>query len=187
MSTAFATTPTSIAGVFVVKRVRRGDHRGFLARLFSADDFAELGWNTPIAQINHTYTAARGAIRGMHYQYPPKAEKKLVMCVRGAVADVAVDLRDGSPTLLRHHMETLSADNGCALLIPEGCAHGFQTLTDDAELLYLHSEFYAPAHEGGVSALDPLLSIAWPEPVGAMSDRDGKHPPLTPQYEGIRL
>ncbi len=102
------------------------------------------------------------------------------MCLKGAVCDVAVDLRRGSPTFLRHHMETLSADNRRALLIPEGCAHGFQTLTDDVELLYLHSEYYSPAITRAASAaLDPVLGIAWPEPVGVMSDRDRSHPPLT--------
>jgi dTDP-4-dehydrorhamnose 3,5-epimerase len=187
MSAAFITTPAALAGVLTVERVRRGDHRGFLSRLFSADEFAHWGWNGPVVQINQTYTAAKGTIRGMHFQFAPKAEKKLIMCLKGAVCDVAVDLRQASPTLLRHHMETLSADNRRALLIPEGCAHGFQTLTEDVELVYLHSEYYAPEHEGGVSALDPALAIAWPEPVSAISDRDKNHPPITAAYEGLRL
>jgi dTDP-4-dehydrorhamnose 3,5-epimerase-like enzyme len=106
-----------------------------------------------------SYTAARGTIRGMHFQFAPKAEKKIIFCLKGAVCDVAVDLRRGSRAFLRHHMETLTADNGRALLIPEGCGHGFQTLTDNVELIYFHSEYYAPDHEGGVSALDPMLAI----------------------------
>jgi dTDP-4-dehydrorhamnose 3,5-epimerase len=187
MSGSLSVGATALPEVFTIERSRRGDSRGYLSRLFSADDFSGCGWNKPIVQINHTYTAARGTIRGMHFQFAPKAEKKIVLCLKGAVCDVAVDLRHGSPTFLRHHMETLSADNGRALLIPEGCGHGFQTLTGDVELIYFHSEYYAPAHEGGVSALDPILAIPWPEPVGGMSERDGTHPPLTSSYEGLRL
>ena len=185
MSGTFAATLTPISGVVCVERRLRGDDRGFLARLFSADEFASLGWIVPVAQINHTYTAKKGAIRGMHFQVPPKAETKLVTCLRGAVCDVAVDLRNGSPTLLKHHKEVLSAENLRALLIPEGCAHGFQALTDDVELLYLHSEFYSPSHEGGVRPLDPMLAIAWPEAPAALSDRDRQHLLLTPDFEGL--
>jgi dTDP-4-dehydrorhamnose 3,5-epimerase len=187
MSATFAATLTPISGVVCVDRRLRGDHRGFLARLFSADEFASLGWDGPVAQINHTYTAKKGAIRGLHFQVPPKAEKKLVTCLRGAVCDVAVDLRNGSPTFLQHHMEVLSARNPRALLIPEGCAHGFQALTDEVELLYLHSEFYSPCHERGVRPFDPMLAIVWPEEVVTLSDRDRQHSLLTPNYEGLRL
>jgi len=187
VSEAFAAALTPIDGVVRVERRLRGDRRGFLARLFSADQFAEWGWNVPVAQINHSYTARKGAIRGMHFQVPPKAEKKLVTCIRGAVCDVAVDLRNGSPTFLQHHKEILSAENLVALLIPEGCGHGFQALTDDVELLYLHSEFYSPSHEAGVCPLDPALAIAWPQEAVALSDRDRQHPLLTSNYEGLRL
>src|SRR5262249_28487398 len=130
---------------------------------------------------------AKGTVRGMHFQFAPKAEKKIILCLKGAVCDVAVDLRRDSPTFLGHHTETLSADNRRALLIPEGCAHGFQTLTDDVELIYFHSEYYAPDHEAGVSALDPMLAIRWPEPVSLMSERDRSHPPLTSSHEGLRI
>jgi dTDP-4-dehydrorhamnose 3,5-epimerase len=187
MSHSFSVGVTALPGVFIVERMRRGDHRGFLSRLFSADDLPEWGLDKPIVQINHTYTAAKGTIRGMHFQLAPKAEKKLVMCLRGAVCDVAVDLRCGSSAFLQHHMETLSAENRRALLIPEGCGHGFQTLTDEVELIYFHSEYYAPDHEGGVSALDPILAIPWPEPISAMSERDRGHPLVTSSYEGLRL
>jgi dTDP-4-dehydrorhamnose 3,5-epimerase len=187
VSETFATSLTPIAGVVRVERRLRGDHRGFLSRLFSADEFAPLGWTDPIAQINHTYTAKKGAIRGMHFQVPPKAEKKLVTCLRGVVCDVAVDLRKGSLTFLKHHKEVLSAENLTALLIPEGCAHGFQALADDIELLYLHSASYSPSHEGGVRPLDPMLAIEWPEEAAALSDRDRQHPLLTSDYEGLRL
>jgi dTDP-4-dehydrorhamnose 3,5-epimerase len=187
MSGDFSVGATALPEVFTIERARRGDHRGFLSRLFSADELSGWGWDKPIVQINHTYTAARGTIRGMHFQFAAKAEKKIIMCLKGAICDVAVDLRRGSPAFLRHHMETLSADNCRALLIPEGCGHGFQTLTDDVELIYFHSEYYAPDHESGVSALDPMLAIPWPEPVGVMSERDKSHPPLTSRHEGLRI
>ena len=187
MSGDFCVGATTLPDVFTIKRARRGDDRGFLSRLFSADEFSEWGWVKPIAQINHTYTAARGTIRGMHFQCAPKAEKKIIFCLKGAVCDVAVDLRRGSRAFLRHHIEILSADNRRALLIPEGCGHGFQTLTDNVELIYFHSEYYAPDHEGGVCALDPMLAIPWPEPAGVMSERDRSHPLLTSSYEGLRL
>ena len=155
MGEAFSAKPTAIKGVHLIERHLRGDDRGFLARLFSADEFVPLGWDGAIAQINHTYTSAGGTIRGLHFQRAPRSEKKLVICLRGTVCDVAVDLRKGSPTFLQHHKEILSADNHRALLIPEGCAHGFQTLSDDVELVYLHSERYSPESEGGVSASSP--------------------------------
>jgi dTDP-4-dehydrorhamnose 3,5-epimerase len=171
----------------VIERQKLGDHRGFLTRLFCAEELAAAGWNKPIAQINHPFTAAKGTIRGMHFQHPPKAEKKLVTCIRGAICDVAADLRHGPASFLKHHCEVLSAENNRALLIPEGCAHGFQALTDDVEILYFHSEAYHAPSEGGVSPLDPRLAIPWPLPAGTMSDRDRAHPLLTPDFEGLRL
>ena len=183
----FTLTPTPLAGVTRVERQRLGDHRGFLSRLFCAEELAPAGWDGPIAQINQTYTQARGTIRGMHFQHPPAAEIKLVICLRGAVLDVALDLRAGSPTFLAHHAETLSSENQAALLIPRGCAHGFQALTEDVELLYLHSHAYSAALEGGVSPLDPAIGIGWPLPAGPMSNRDLSHPPLTAAFEGLRV
>ena len=164
-----------------------GDTRGFLSRLFRADELAAAGWKKPIAQINHTSTARRGTVRGMHFQRPPHAEMKLVTCIRGEVWDVAVDLRRGSSTFLHWHAEQLSAQNRCALLIPEGFAHGFQTLTDDVELLYCHSESYTPAAEAGLHPHDPAMAISWPLPVTELSARDGQHPLLTAAFKGIEL
>jgi dTDP-4-dehydrorhamnose 3,5-epimerase len=187
MSGEFVTTLTAIKGVVAVERHPRGDHRGYLARLFCMDELAPVGWDSPIAQINHTYTAKSGTIRGLHFQSPPTAEKKLVVCLRGMICDVAADLRKDSATFLQHHKEILSAENHKALLIPEGCAHGFQTLTNDVELIYLHSEKYSASHEGGVSPFDETLAISWPKPVSAISDRDRLHPALTSNYEGLRL
>lgn len=126
-------------------------------------------------------------MRGMHYQHPPHAEMKLVNCLRGAVLDVAVDLRSGSPTFLQWQAEELSAENRRSMLIPEGFAHGFQTLTDDCELLYFHSVTHVPGSEGALSALDPRLDIGWPIEITEMSERDRLHPRLTDQFTGLIL
>ena len=129
----------------------------------------------------------RGTVRGLHFQYPPHAESKLISCLRGAVWDVAVDVRLGSPTFLHWHAERLEDGCASALLIPPGFAHGFQALTDDAELLYLHSADYTPNHEGGLSAHDARLAIQWPLPVRNLSDRDAGHAPLDVRFEGVEV
>ncbi len=164
-----------LPGLKLIQRKPLGDARGFLARLFCAQELAPAGWTSAIVQINHTHTARSGTVRGMHYQKPPHAEMKLVSCLQGKIWDVAVDLRKGSPTFLQWHAEELSADNHRALLIPEGFAHGFQTLSDDVHLIYCHSEAYHPASEEGLNALDPRLGIAWPLTIIELSDRDSTH------------
>jgi dTDP-4-dehydrorhamnose 3,5-epimerase len=180
-------TPTDIAGVFVVERPIHGDERGFLSRLFCADTLRAAGWTKPVVQVNHTFTAKAGGVRGMHFQHPPHAEMKLVSCLSGEVWDVAVDLRRGSPTFLRWHAEPLSADNRRALLIPEGCAHGFQALVDGCELIYCHSAAYVPDAEGGVTHDDPMLGIRWPLPVVDLSLRDANHSPLSTEFSGLSV
>ena len=174
-----------LAGLKRVTRQRLGDHRGFLSRLFCANELAQAGWHKPIAQINHAYTAALGTVRGMHFQRPPEAEMKLVSCIRGEVWDVAVDLRRGSPTFLRWHAEPLSAVNGHALLIPEGFAHGFQALTDDVELLYCHSAAYSPSADAGLNPRDPALAIHWPLAIANISARDAQHAMLDTHFQGF--
>ena len=181
----FDVDATPIAGLMRVRRKPIADARGFLVRLFCADDLRDAGWGAGVAQVNHTKTVQRGSVRGLHFQRAPKAEKKLVHCLRGEVWDVAVDLRRGSPTFLRWHAETLSADNGVALLIPEGCAHGFQTLVDDVEMLYIHSLAYSAAEEGGVHPRDARLAIAWPLPIAQLSPRDEAHAPLGADFSGL--
>lgn len=176
---------TPIAGLKRVRRTRLADARGFLARLFCADELREAGWDCAVAQINHTRTVKRGSVRGLHFQHPPRAEKKLVHCLRGEVWDVAVDLRRGSPTFLHWHAERLSADNGVALLIPEGFAHGFQTLADDVEMLYVHSVAYSASDEGGVHPRDVRLAIDWPLPIEQISPRDDAHSPLAVDFQGL--
>jgi dTDP-4-dehydrorhamnose 3,5-epimerase len=177
---------TPIHGLRRVTSLPLGDHRGYLARVFCADELAEAGWGASVAQINLTHTRQAGTVRGLHFQHPPHAELKLVRCLRGEVWDVVVDLRHDSPTFLRWHAEKLSADNLAALLIPQGCAHGFQALVDGVDMLYLHSAAYAPSHEDGLRATDPRLGIQWPHPITEMSSRDAGFALLTPSFAGIR-
>lgn len=178
---------TPLAGLKIIQRRCIEDSRGYFSRLFCADELLHLGFPGAIAQINQTLTRHCGAVRGMHFQNPPHAEVKLVSCLRGRVFDVVVDLRRGSPTFLSWYSVVLSAENRKSLLIPEGFAHGFQTLTDDCELLYLHSTAYAPAAEGALNALDPRLAIDWPLPIGDMSARDQQHLNLESDFPGIKL
>jgi len=179
MSDRFTIEPTPLAGLAVLARHPRRDHRGFLERLFCEHDLAGLlPAGRRIVQINRTLTCEPGTVRGMHFQHPPHAELKIVSCLRGAVFDVAVDLRPGSATFGRWHGVTLTAAAATALVIPEGFAHGFQSLEPDTELLYFHTAAFVAGAEGAVNALDPALAIRWPLPVAAMSDRDRGHPPL---------
>ena len=183
----FQIADTPIAGLKIVERSRRSDERGFLARMFCAEELAPAGWSKPIAQINHTLTRHPGAVRGLHFQFPPHAEMKLVNCIRGEVWDVAVDLRRGSPTFLNWFGARLSAENGQALLIPEGFAHGFQALAADCELIYFHTRAYHPAGEGGVHPEDPGLAIRWPQAIAELSARDQGHPMLSSDFQGISV
>ncbi|MGZ8261281.1 MAG: dTDP-4-dehydrorhamnose 3,5-epimerase family protein [Caldimonas sp.] len=181
----FAIRPTPIDGLVVVERRPIGDERGSLTRLFCADELAAAGWSEGIAQINLTTTAGRGTVRGLHYQQAPHAETKLVSCLHGEVWDVVVDLRRHSASFLRWHAERLSETNRLALLVPKGCAHGFQTLADNVEMLYLHSAAHAPDAEAGLHPLDPRLAICWPLPVEAMSARDHGHPWIGADAAGV--
>jgi len=176
-----------ISGVYALERRRICDHRGFLTRLFCADELTAVGWRWPIVQVNHGYTKSIGTVRGLHYQIPPYSEAKLVSCIRGSVWDVAVDLRAGSPTFLRWYAQELSADNGTALLIPPGCAHGFQALTDNTELLYLHSGLHIPSADSGLNPRDPRLNIPWPLSVNTISDKDSNCQMIDSDFRGLEL
>ena len=178
---------TRISGVLIVECDVFADDRGAVMPAWVAGEFAARGLHDTFVQWNIVRNHRRGTLRGMHYQRPPLAEVKLVRATRGAIFDVAVDLRPDSPTFLRWHAEPLSADNGSALLIPPGFAHGFQALSDHAELLYCHSAAYVPAAEAGLHPADPRLSIAWPLPVGHLSPRDAGQAWLTEEFEGVRL
>ncbi len=176
---------TPLSGLVLVQRKAIEDDRGFLSRFFCAEEFCEAGLNKPIAQMNHTLTRKKGAVRGLHFQHSPHNEIKLVSCLKGEIWDVAVDLRRDSPTFLHWHGEILSATNRKSLLIPEGFAHGFQALTEDCELIYLHTAFYHPESEDALNVADPKLNITWPLPIGDLSNRDRSHAFIDEKYQGV--
>lgn len=177
--------PLQLSGLTLVQRNQLTDSRGHFARLFSYGELKEAGWTRPVRQINHSFTQKRGTVRGLHFQHAPHAETKLVTCLHGAIWDVGVDLRRDSPTFLQWHAEHLSADNANALLLPAGFAHGFQTLTDDVELLYVHDHDYVTASDDGINPLEPRCAIHWPLPVESLSDKDAMRPLLSVDFSGI--
>jgi dTDP-4-dehydrorhamnose 3,5-epimerase len=178
-------TPTPLAGSFVIDLAPYTDSRGWFARTYCKNEFAQIGHTKEWVQINHSFTAAKGAVRGMHYQLPPHSEIKMVRCIAGAVYDVVVDIRQHSPTFLQWFGTTLSATNKKMLYIPEGFAHGFQTLADNCELIYHHTEFYTAGAEGGISHSDAAVGIQWPLAVTDISARDNEHPLLNETFKGI--
>jgi dTDP-4-dehydrorhamnose 3,5-epimerase len=178
---------TALRGVFVVDRAAIVDERGYFERMFCRDELREMDIQFDVAQINHTLTKRRGSLRGLHFQFPPRSEIKLVSCLKGRVFDVAVDLRRGSPTYLKWHAEELSASSHRSLLISQGIAHGFQALEDESELLYVHSQFYARSFEGGFNPKDDTIGINWPLAVTEMSARDRGLPFVTADFSGIAL
>lgn len=176
---------TTISGVMVVETCTQVDHRGAFARLYCERELTPVIGNRRIVQMNYSRTSIAGAVRGMHFQRPPYAEMKFVRCLKGKVWDVAVDLRADSPTFLKWFAVELSPGNARMLVVPEGCAHGFQSLEAESELLYLHSSFYNPEAEGGVRHDDPRLGITWPLPVADISARDISHPFIGPDFKGM--
>ena len=168
--------PTPIPGCVVVAPARHADARGHFARTWDGAAFAAHGLSPVVAQCSVSFNEQRGTLRGMHFQRAPHAEAKLVRCTRGALWDVCLDLRPGSPTFRQWHAETLTEDNGAALYVPEGCAHGFLTLADATGVLYMITAPYAPESAGGVRYDDPAFAIAWPEPVRVIHDRDASYP-----------
>lgn len=187
MSGRFDVHATALPGVARIGRKPIGDERGWLERMFCADELAELIGPRSIAQVNRTRTRRTGTVRGLHYQLPPSAETKIVSCIRGAIFDVAVDVRRGSPTFLAWHAETLDEENRQSLYVPEGFAHGFQALADDTEILYFTTSAYSPPLEQGIHPLDPRVAVAWPLPVEHLSDRDAGHPWLDAGFTGVAL
>lgn len=167
---------TLIEGVWIVEPERHEDERGFFARIWDADEFAERGLDRRLAQRSISYNALRGTLRGLHYQGAPHAEAKLVRCTSGAIWDVAVDLRSNSPTQCGWFGVELSAENRLALYVPEGCAHGFLTLTADTEVEYQISERYHPDAGRGVRWDDPAFAIGWPGEVAVINERDRSYP-----------
>ena len=179
-------TPTPLAGLTLIDTSPVGDERGCFVRVSCEVELAGLLADLHFRQANLSTTARRGTVRGLHFQHPPHADAKLIRCLRGRVFDVAVDLRAGSATLLHWHAVELDADGQREVFIPAGFAHGFQTLTDEVELLYLHTADWDPASEGRLRPDDPALGIAWPMAVTLMSERDRDAPLLDPSFEGIR-
>jgi len=176
---------TKIPGLHVIENSPASDQRGSFARLFCMDELSGILGDRSIVQINQSKTNQVGAIRGLHFQYPPHAEMKFVRCLRGRVWDVALDLRAGSATFMQWHAQELSADNNMMMVIPEGCAHGFQVLEADSELLYLHTAPYRPSAEGAVRYNDPLPAISWPLPPVDLSARDAMHPFFDQNFRGL--
>ncbi len=168
--------PTALPGVFVLEPERREDERGFFARTWCQREFAARGLNARLVQCSMSFSKRRGTLRGLHYQAAPFQEARLVRCPRGAIFDVVLDLRPGSPTRLQHVAVVLSAENARQVYVPEGCAHGFQTLADDTEVFYQMSEFHAPEHARGVRWDAPRFGIAWPDDERTISERDRAYP-----------
>ncbi len=174
-------TPTAVAGAWLVDLERREDERGFFARAWCAREFAEHGLNPRLVQCSVSRSTRRGTLRGLHWQAAPHEEAKLVRCSRGAIWDVALDLRPASATYLKHAGVELTAESGRELYIPEGCAHGFVTLADGSEVTYHMSEYYEPAAGRGVRWNDPAFGIAWPVPDPILHPRDAAYPDYVPE------
>ncbi len=179
-------TETRLKGAFIIDMEKREDSRGFFARTFCQHEFAKYGLKTVIAQSNVALSRTAGTVRGMHYQYPPFAETKLVRCTRGAIVDIIVDLRPESVTYLQSVSVELSEDNFRALYVPERFAHGYQTLVDDTETSYQVGEYYTPESEGGLLYNDLRLALAWPRPVTIISDKDLAFQPLSSIEPAVR-
>jgi dTDP-4-dehydrorhamnose 3,5-epimerase len=179
-------TETKLRGAFIIDLERREDNRGFFARAFCQNEFSDHGLKPIIAQANIGFNRRRGCLRGMHFQYPPAAETKVVRCTRGAVLDIIVDLRPESPTFLEHISVELTADNHRAIYIPERFAHGYQALEDETETSYQVGEFYTPGSEGGLRYDDPVLGLTWPLPVSEMSEKDADWPLLADVEPEVR-
>jgi dTDP-4-dehydrorhamnose 3,5-epimerase len=179
----FLSTP--LAGAHLVELERRGDDRGFFARMFCEREFAEAGLESRFVQVNNSLSARAGTLRGLHYQLPPAAEVKLVRCIRGRLFDVIVDLRPQSPTYLKWFGAELNDENRLMMYVPRGFAHAILTLTDDTEALYLVSAFYAPAEERGLRWNDPAIGIAWPIAPVEISAKDAAWPDVDPAFHGI--
>jgi dTDP-4-dehydrorhamnose 3,5-epimerase len=180
-------TETALKGSYIIGLEPFSDERGWFARFFCKKEFEQIGHTGEWVQLNHSFTNKKGSIRGMHFQLPPYSEIKMVRCIAGAIDDTIIDLRQDSATFLQWMRVELSAANKKMVYIPAGFAHGFQTLTDNCELIYHHTSFYTPGAEGGIRYDDKKVNIQWREPVTGISGRDTKHPLLDDAFTGIKL
>ena len=167
--------PTILNGSFTIQLDPINDERGWFARYFCKKEFSTIGHNKEWVQMNHSFSLKKGTLRGMHFQKPPYSEIKLVRCIQGSVFDVIIDLRKDSPTFLKWFGAELSAENKLMMYIPEGFAHGFQTLEDNSGLLYMHTAYYSPEAEDGLRYNDPQVNISWPIEISEISMRDTNH------------
>jgi len=179
-------TATNIKGVYLIEPNSFCDERGSFSRVYCENELQEIS-NFSIKQINHSITKEKGTVRGMHFQYEPSSEIKMVKCIKGSVFDVVVDIRKGSSTFLKTFSIELTETNKKTIYIPKGFAHGFQTLEDNTELLYMHSSIYNPSHECGLNIKDPLLDIRFPLEISNLSSRDKEHKLLSNNFKGIAL
>lgn len=176
---------TPLQGAYLIEPEKRGDERGWFARVFCEKEMAGEGLIDRFVQVNNSFNAEAGTLRGMHYQLPPSAEVKIVRCVRGALWDAIVDLRPDSPTYLQWHGVELTAENRLAFYVPRGFAHGFVTLVPDTEAFYLASAFYAPDAERGLRWNDPRIGVRWPVEARIISDKDAHWPDFNEDYHGV--
>lgn len=176
---------TILKGAYIIDVEPFQDDRGFFCRTFCQEEFKDVGLKCEFVQINHSGSFGRGIIRGMHYQLPPAAEVKVLKCIKGKVFDVIIDIRQHSPTFLQWIGVELSANNKRMLYVPEGFAHGFQSLEEETELIYLVSAFYNPKSERGIRYCDPKVGIDWPLPLAKISEKDTKIPLLKEEFLGV--
>lgn len=178
---------TALKGAYTIELEPFGDERGFFARTFCKREFKQIGHTKEFVQFNHSMTSEKGTLRGLHYQVPPGSEIKLIRCIRGEVLDVIVDLRKNSSTFLRHIGVNLSEENMKMIYVPEGFAHGFQTLKDNSQMIYHHTAYYSPEDERGLFYSDPTLDIKWPLDIKNLSEKDKNHPVIDNNFKGIEI
>ena len=178
---------TELNGVYIIEPIIHEDSRGLFSRVFCNDELKEIFKNNSIKQVNHSITYKKGTVRGMHFQYSPDSEIKLIKCIKGKILDIVVDIRKNSPTFLKSYSIELSENNKKMIYISEGFAHGFQTLEDDVELLYFHSNTYVPNNEGALNIKDPILNIKLPLDIIEISNRDKEHSFIDSDFKGIEI
>ena len=183
----FTFIKAKLQGLYLIYLKPKTDDRGYFERLYCIEEFKELELQKPISNINRSFTKQKGTVRGLHFQYPPFQEIKIIMCLKGSVYDVAVDIRKDSPTFLQWHGETLSEKSEKMIIVPEGFAHGFQALEDNVEVMYFNTSSYSKENESGLNYSDPLLNISWPFEVAAVSEKDKNHKFISSDFKGMEL